>query len=433
MYNLSELIDNTYKSPSMKKMSTYWLLRFATIYDDRLASYLVARRYYEGTTIAKNNAQARYWAEKAKSLPQTERDRPFIGSGLDELLSALDGTPAAAAPIDYVFPMNAQKAASPAVGRTQQTAVTGADVPRENIPVFSERRKEYARDCERGMALYRANDFDAALPLVQTAANHGYPEAMYALSLMWLNGLGVPQKNERISLTWMQKAAYEGYAPAYQPLMYKYYNGVGTARDTEEARFWGQKALKQNPDPVIQKVIDACGGVPVINPNDLLEADSATKRKDYASAIRALLRLAYAGHPQACNNLSLFYNNGQGVERDPLQAFRWMREAAVRGYKGAYRPLLFKYLFGNGTAINLDAAQSWLQIMQEQKVLANPVDRSLLNALVNDHYRNVIFYQCCDEWQKNGHTVERFEWQYHMAIAEEVTAMKNLSTYYAEG
>ena len=55
---------------------------------------------------------------------------------------------------------------------------------------------------------------------------------------------------------------------------------------------------------------------------------AASQREDYATAYRLWRPLADQGDASAQNNLSLMYNNGQGVPQDYAAAVSWYRKAA---------------------------------------------------------------------------------------------------------
>jgi TPR repeat protein len=58
---------------------------------------------------------------------------------------------------------------------------------------------------------------------------------------------------------------------------------------------------------------------------------AAYNRGDYVPAIRLFRPLAEKGNPKAQNVLGAMYRKGQGVVRNPAQAFMWFSLAARRG------------------------------------------------------------------------------------------------------
>ncbi|MGB7621470.1 MAG: tetratricopeptide repeat protein [Terriglobia bacterium] len=58
-------------------------------------------------------------------------------------------------------------------------------------------------------------------------------------------------------------------------------------------------------------------------------------------------------------NQSLKFLNGQGVAKDPAEAFRLNSESADRGYHDAVLPMGWFYLNGTGVARDRDEAHHW--------------------------------------------------------------------------
>jgi len=58
---------------------------------------------------------------------------------------------------------------------------------------------------------------------------------------------------------------------------------------------------------------------------------AAYNRGDYVPAIRLFRPLAEQGNPKAQSVLGAMYRKGQGVARNPAQAFMWFSLAARRG------------------------------------------------------------------------------------------------------
>ncbi len=59
---------------------------------------------------------------------------------------------------------------------------------------------------------------------------------------------------------------------------------------------------------------------------------------DYATAVRWWRRAALQDHVGAQFNMGVAYQNGFGIEADPLEALFWYSLAMVNGYHGA-RPI----------------------------------------------------------------------------------------------
>ena len=107
-------------------------------------------------------------------------------------------------------------------------------------------------------------------------------EAQFELGLMYVDGVGVG-KDEAKALEWLKKSAERRYPNAQYVLFGAYWKGsLGLKPDKERALVWLQRSANQNFAP-------------------------------------------------AQFQLGLLYANGEGVKKDPRQAYAWMLEAAKNG------------------------------------------------------------------------------------------------------
>jgi len=60
---------------------------------------------------------------------------------------------------------------------------------------------------------------------------------------------------------------------------------------------------------------------------------TAYDRNDFSTAMRHWRPLADQGNPAAQSNLALMYFKGQGVSKDPAQAYMWASLSAARGHQ----------------------------------------------------------------------------------------------------
>ncbi|MET0394773.1 MAG: tetratricopeptide repeat protein, partial [Chitinophagaceae bacterium] len=125
-----------------------------------------------------------------------------------------------------------------------------------------------ARDTARGAAL------------MEQAAKNGYPEAMYSLGFVYVNGLG-GKKDETVAREWLNKAGAAGVPAAYTLL--------------------GTMDEKTNP----------------------------------ARALTYYQRAADQGEPVAMYNLALLYRDGRGVAKNDFQFNTWLNLSALRQYQPA--------------------------------------------------------------------------------------------------
>ena len=98
---------------------------------------------------------------------------------------------------------------------------------------------------EEGKALYDAENYTAALPKLQAAAEKGHKKAQYRLGRCYDKGLGTKEDDDK-AFEWYSKSAAQDYAKAQYQVGKCYKNGEGVAKDRKKAVEWWQKAAKQD-------------------------------------------------------------------------------------------------------------------------------------------------------------------------------------------
>ncbi|CAG1023508.1 Secretory immunoglobulin A-binding protein EsiB [Patescibacteria group bacterium] len=126
---------------------------------------------------------------------------------------------------------------------------------------------------------YAANkDYANAVIWLQKSANQNNPKAQNGLSMLYMQGLGVP-KDEHKALEWLKKSAEGGYPTAQYNVAMLYKNGRLIAKDDVQAALWLHQAAQQGDD-------------------------------------------------KAQTQLALCYEQGLGVPQDTRQALEWLEKAA---------------------------------------------------------------------------------------------------------
>ncbi|HUR46348.1 MAG TPA: SEL1-like repeat protein [Candidatus Saccharimonadales bacterium] len=64
-------------------------------------------------------------------------------------------------------------------------------------------------------------------------------------------------------------------------------------------------------------------------------AQNDPTESEYKDAVDAVRPLAEAGDPEAQSALGIFYVNGRGVEKDFVEAYKWLKLASDQGDKDA--------------------------------------------------------------------------------------------------
>jgi len=92
----------------------------------------------------------------------------------------------------------------------------------------------------------------------------------------------------------------------------------------------------------------------------------ASKRGDYAAALREFAEAANQGEAKAQAELGFIYIYGRGVAKDEAQAVQWFRKAAEQGNATGQAGLGFMYEHGRGVAKDEAQAVQWYRKAAEQ-------------------------------------------------------------------
>jgi len=98
---------------------------------------------------------------------------------------------------------------------------------------------------KEGKALYDAEKYTEALPLLRAAAEKGHKKAQYRIGRCYDKGYGVEEDNT-LAFQWYAKSAAQDYHKAQYHLGRCYYKGKGTAKDRDKAVVWFRKAAAQD-------------------------------------------------------------------------------------------------------------------------------------------------------------------------------------------
>lgn len=99
---------------------------------------------------------------------------------------------------------------------------------------------------------------------------------------------------------------------------------------------------------------------------DLASAMAAFEAKNFSLAMMLLSPFAEAGHAQAQHLVAIMHQNGLGVVRNELAAYKWMRASAEQGYGLAQHGLGFMYMEGECAPKNVQRAREWFQKAADQ-------------------------------------------------------------------
>lgn len=99
---------------------------------------------------------------------------------------------------------------------------------------------------------------------------------------------------------------------------------------------------------------------------DLSSGIAAFEAKHFAQALNLLSPLAEQGDPDAQYRLAIMAQNGLGLHKNPLLAFRHMQAAAQQGFALAQHGLGFMYLDGDCAVQDTAKALEWFKLAAAQ-------------------------------------------------------------------
>ena len=170
---------------------------------------------------------------------------------------------------------------------------------------------------ERGIELVEQKDYEKALKAFELGAKTGDLNAMTALGIMYITGVGVIQ-NDIKGFKYVQDAANKSHPKAQYTLGAIHYLGAGVSIDFKKAFSWIS-----------------------------LSADQ--------------------GYADAQHNLAQMYEAGEGVSQDFEQAYEYYLKAARKDNLDSQIKVARMYQNGIGTEKNLDKSTFWLKKIEESK------------------------------------------------------------------
>jgi Sel1 repeat len=154
---------------------------------------------------------------------------------------------------------------------------------------------------------------------LRQAALRGEQAAQIEVAARFAAGHGV-ERDLSQALQWYTRAAAQGSAVAQYRLGAFYERGWGVPADLERARVWYARAAEQGNVKAIHNlgVLAAAGG-----------------RGDLAAAAVWFAKAAEFGLPDSQINLAILHQNGLGLPKDLVRAYKWLALAARAGDREA--------------------------------------------------------------------------------------------------
>lgn len=159
-------------------------------------------------------------------------------------------------------------------------------------------------------------NIDRALSYYERAAQQNHPDAMNNLADMYLNGEGT-EVNAEAALQWFLKAAKCDVVEAMYTLGMMYEQGIGTEIDEDKAFSYYEMAAKGGDSEGLYRI-----GMIYFN-------GELKKNQSYEQAMEWFYRAANQFHVDALYNIAYCYENALGVEKNPQQAIRYYKQAAL--------------------------------------------------------------------------------------------------------
>ncbi len=230
-------------------------------------------------------------------------------------------------------------------------------------------------------ALYKAERYSEALPLLERAVEAGNIQALNTLTSMYKSGRGVPQDPAR-AFAYAKAAEHRDNVTVAGILGDHYMMGVGTPVDTKRGiAYWVRSAELGNANAA-----NALG--------QTYRFANYGVTRDYALARKWYARAMALGHDDAVAALAFMTDNGLGGAVDPVEARKLYKLASDRGSGWGAENLGWMFQTGRGGSADPAEAARYMRLA---------VDRGQARAMwrLGNYYRD-------------GTGVER---DIHMAIA----------------
>ena len=213
----------------------------------------------------------------------------------------------------------------------------------------------------KGKDLYLSEKYEESIKVFGILAEHGHLESQYKLAVMYYNGYGTEQNDEK-AFKWCLKAAEHGQMEAQEYLAFHYYYGMGVEKNLNEAFKWYKKAAEKGHKSAQFSLA-----------NMYYKGEGTVK--NYEETVRWYKEAAINGSEEAQLMLAMVYEEMEGdftmallcaKEKDYEGAFKWYKVAAEKGHKIAQYNLAVMYYKGEGTEKNCDEAIKWYKKSAEQ-------------------------------------------------------------------
>jgi TPR repeat protein len=234
-----------------------------------------------------------------------------------------------------------------------------------------------AADFSSGVAAYKRKDFSGALTAFAPLAQQGEPRAQFALGLMYDNGEGVQQSDERARY-WYQLSAEQGYAKAQFNLGLMHEKG--RTGDPAAAQDWFARAARRgNADAVarLHRYADAGDSAAQLQLGNMYYLGEGVARGD-RDAFGWFVKAAAQGQVPAVFAIGLMHEKGEGVEQSYTEAAEWYQQAAEQGSVKACFNLARLYRLGRGVSRDLERARTLYEAAAREGLVSAQLTLAML-------------------------------------------------------
>ena len=175
-------------------------------------------------------------------------------------------------------------------------------------------QKSLADDLTDALVSHARHDDARAMKQLTILAESQNVVAQATLGSIYLTGDGAP-RDGFAAFKWLKLAAEQGHAEAQFQLGEMFRDGIGTPADGKLAMVWFLRAAAQD----VPHAYGAAGQLYVGHP-DIAQ--------DFHAALRWFIRGAALDDAASMYHLGMHYALGQGVEADPIEAYKWFDLAA---------------------------------------------------------------------------------------------------------
>lgn len=338
-----------FASEGKEEISAYYS-SLAAECNDTLSIVTMAKRWYDGRGVVKNDSHAKWYLDKLSIPP----------------ISAIK----LAYKLHSVRPQEPPKLTFPDYYRYLKLLADNAKTLGFNTAYFYLTSKlaengDINAECALGVMLLEGKgcerDTKRALDVLDSNIKHGNPAAAVFLGEEYLSGYTL-EKDTELAMKYFKKAAELGYPEAYEKLGDIYRCAEGADKDVgraielyELAAVGGCESARIKATELKAKREDFfLEAYRTLNLKEKVTEDEAF------SAFRAAAIATAMGDIRAASLLARCYAFGFGTKKDRKSAFFWYKHAAENGDKDAYLYLGLCYSRGIGTAFSFDNAVKWL-------------------------------------------------------------------------